>query len=68
MRCASWYHTGCGERATVLLVQDDGKPNPGGYFCRRHGQEIVEEFAEKLRESWSLSEVDENGSLVKEVA
>ena len=44
----------CGKPADVWLVAPDGEPNPGGYFCRRHGKMVVAEFATKLDEIWTL--------------
>ena len=63
MRCNHWACVGnrCEAEATRLLIQDDGKPNPGGFYCERHGTAIVTEYAKKLNETWTLVEVDDLG-------
>jgi len=40
--------------AEVWLVAPDGEPNPGGYFCRQHGELVLAEFETKLDEVWTL--------------
>jgi hypothetical protein len=50
--------------ATFWLIDPDGKRNPGGWVCRRHGQAIVKEYREKLGEGWTLALIDEYGDPV----
>ena len=52
--CYLGEHVRCPSPATLWLIQDDGKPNPGGYVCRAHGEAIVAEFGAKLGECWTL--------------
>lgn len=40
--------------ADVVLVAPDGEPNPGGWYCRPHGEGIVEEYRRVLGETWTL--------------
>lgn len=40
--------------ADVVLVAPDGKPNPGGWYCRPHGEAIVDEYLRVLGEVWTL--------------
>jgi hypothetical protein len=47
----------CTATATHWLIQDDGKPNPGGYVCLQHGEAIVSEFKNKLAEEWTLETI-----------
>lgn len=36
------------------IVQPDGKRNPGGTMCRKHAQEVIDEYQEKLGENWTF--------------
>jgi hypothetical protein len=56
MRCSVYLINDqrCGERATYWLIQDDGRRNPGGHVCERHGRSIVAEYQAKLGEIWRL--------------
>lgn len=56
----------CQNVATHWLYQDDGQPCPGAATCLEHGQAVVEEYAAKLGETWTLRRIDERGRLVIE--
>lgn len=56
-RCSTGLNTGCEELATHWLVQPDGELNPGGFVCEAHGNAIIEEFAEKIDETWTLVKI-----------
>lgn len=54
-QCNHWSHqTRCLLQATHRLFAPDGKPNPGGRYCKNHGEAIVDEYKEKLHEEWKL--------------
>lgn len=44
----------CRATATALLFQPNGEPNPGGWICDAHGTAVVDEYAKKLGETWTL--------------
>ena len=44
----------CTDEAVVWLIQPDGKRNPLGWLCQKHADAIVQEYAEKLGELWTL--------------
>lgn len=55
-QCSTYTgQTRCARKADGWLIAPDGKPNPGGYVCRAHGEAVIAEYAEKLREWWSLA-------------
>ncbi len=55
----------CTREATHKLIAPNGTLIPGG-LCLEHGQAVVEEYAAKLGETWTLRPVDEHGRLVIE--
>lgn len=56
--CCFWPEGGrCRADATVWLIQPDGEPNPGGYYCRHHGEATVTEYREKIGQRWTLTEI-----------
>ena len=69
MRCSHYNGVGigadrCRADATHWLFDPDGEKNPGGWVCKAHGDAIVEEYAAKLGERWTLRPIDELGNLV----
>jgi hypothetical protein len=53
--CSTWSgRTRCPKRSYGWLFDPDGKPNPGGYVCREHGEAVVAELQEKIGERWTL--------------
>lgn len=48
-------HThGCEAKAVGWLYAPDGKANPGGAICEKHGQVVTKEFSEKLMQHWYI--------------
>lgn len=47
------YEKQCQAMAEVRLIQDDGQPNPGGFYCTAHAQAIIREYRQILGEIWS---------------
>lgn len=45
----------CAHAATHWLIQDDGQPNPGGWYCQEHGERLVREMLDVSGEAWSLA-------------
>lgn len=43
--------------AEFVLVAPDGKPNPGGWYCRPHAEGIVDEILRVLGETWTLEPI-----------
>lgn len=64
MICHHWPHYSlrCRVPATRRFYAPDGKPVPGGYYCRAHAEEIAAEYREKLGEDWTTVEIDELGT------
>ena len=54
MKCG---HVGCKEQTTHWLIHPDGTCTPGGFVCRAHGEMILEEYAAKLGEVWTMAAV-----------
>lgn len=54
-RC-SCYPSGkqCQNLSDFWLFAPEGRRNPGGCVCREHGRAIVEEYSQKLGETWTL--------------
>jgi len=68
MQCST-YRTNatdsrCKEKATLWLLHPDGSRNPGGYCCKEHGEAVIKEYAEKLKEYWMSEEINNNGQVV----
>lgn len=54
-RCSHYdQRTRCTALATHLLYTPEQEPCPGGYTCRQHGQTVINEYKEKLDETWVL--------------
>lgn len=54
-KCSSYVgRTRCPNTATHRIYAPDGLPNPGGWVCGTHGQEITDEYKDKLDEAWTL--------------
>jgi len=43
----------CSLYATVMLVDETGKPVPGGKHCEQCARETIDEYAEKLDIQWT---------------
>lgn len=62
MRCNHYAgREQCPEEAEYRLYEPGSIPDPGGWYCRKHLEDIIIEYAEKLGERWYGVEVDENG-------
>lgn len=53
MNCTDGMGNPCPEEATVRLIDPDGKPVPGSCMCQRHAQRCIDEYEEKLNETWT---------------
>ena len=54
-RCQHYHGMSRCERDAVgQLHAPDGVPVPGCWYCERHAIETIEEYAEKLHESWTI--------------
>lgn len=52
-RCDNWHgNARCERNAETHLVTPEGKLLPGGDFCLQCAISCIEEYAEKLNESW----------------
>lgn len=64
-RPAVYFHVGepvkygdrCKASAEVRILSPDGKDVPGCWYCRPHAQEIIDEYTEKLHETWTMREL-----------
>ena len=62
-RCETWPATGrCSSVAVWEIRTPEGRRT--SWQCDFHGRAIVEEYAEKLGETWTLVAVDQHGSLI----
>lgn len=62
MQCSNYNkRVRCKNPVNYWLLHPDGTRNPGGYVCSECGNEIVNEYATKLHEFWSLQEINEHG-------
>lgn len=59
--CNSW-HGGhrCSNPAEYRLLHPDGSFNPGGWICGKCAAEVIEEYAEKLGETWDIAPLEES--------
>ena len=56
----------CEAQREVALIAPDGKAVPGCSYCRKHGQQIIDEYLEKLGEVWRLAPtLNRDGSLAE---
>lgn len=54
-RCQQWPHdVRCEREAEGYIIQPDGKRNPGGLSCRPCADAPIQEYAEKLGETWAF--------------
>lgn len=51
----------CTQPATVLLLDENGQPCPGGQCCSAHAGSIIQEYQTKLGITWTTVAVDEHG-------
>jgi hypothetical protein len=58
MSCRDGRGIACSNEVEVELCAPDGIA--WGRMCRKHAVECVEEYAEKLHESWTIREVVQN--------
>ena len=65
MTCHRYFNNGtrCNRRAEVWLFTPDGKQCPGGFYCRKHADETVIEYQEKLGEFWTYKPINEYGDV-----
>lgn len=53
-RCDNWHGMSrCDRQAETHLITPEGKALPGGDFCLQCATACIEEYAEKLHESWT---------------
>ena len=53
-----WTHTGCCPNvADTKMFMPDGTPVPGLY-CRAHADAAIAEYAEKIKERWTMRAAD----------
>jgi len=66
MICSNYDKTGqrCTNKAEFLLFSPDGKRVPGGRYCRKHTEEPILEYQEKLGQEWFAEKIDDLGNIV----
>lgn len=65
MQCNHYCgNTRCSSAASLWLIQDDGRPNPGGWLCQLHATATIEEYRTKLGEVWRARPIDHVGCVV----
>lgn len=53
-RCEDGQGRACSTPAVVrLYAPGEAKPVPGAGMCEKHAQTVVDEYAEKLYETWT---------------
>jgi uncharacterized protein YvpB len=57
---------GCEVVATHILVQDDGKDNPGGDTCNHCADKTIKEYLAQLGEVWSVRSIRPPIKLIEE--
>ena len=58
--CVTYFegHMRCENTGEVWLIAPDGEKCPGGPWCRRCGESVIKEYAEKIGEVWTLADVE----------
>lgn len=66
MICSNYDKNGqrCRERAEFLLFSPDGERVPGGGYCRKHTEEPIFEYQEKLGQKWFAESIDDLGDVI----
>lgn len=63
MRCNHYKgREQCPDEADYRLYPPGPWPNPVGFYCRKHLEAIILEYADKLDEHWYGVEVDDLGN------
>jgi len=64
MKCFTWSkgQERCRNEATMWLCYAPGMRCPGGFVCKDHGREIIQEYRQKLGQEWYGVKIDDLGN------